>query len=153
MWDIECGLRPVSQTKKLTANMSLIMLIPKRLAMQIPKLESSTLLSCHCQLSSASSTVAARLVILEASALDPATAELEPSATSFPPATFPKLQLDSRELGSAAFDEGPASVLEVVTPDEDDTGSPSLLGIEGGAGEVDWPVSVAEGPVCGGARL
>ena len=49
----------------------------------------------------------------------PAIAELEPSP-SFPPVELPKLQLDSKELGSAAFDVEAAAGVDVAGSPEDE---------------------------------
>lgn len=90
---------------------ALSMLFPKRLAMQFKPIPFPY--EFYCPLSSASSTVAVRLVIFWPSELLPATAELEPSAT------LPKLQLDSSELGSACFDDEAAVGLGALgAPDE-----------------------------------
>jgi hypothetical protein len=64
---------------------------------------------CRGPLSSASSTVTVRRDTLDDSELLPATATLEPSLLS-----FPKLQLDASELGSAVFGDGPVGGFEAV---------------------------------------
>lgn len=81
---------------------------PKRLAMQytVHVLDRPTFLHStpHCSLSSPSSTVTLLRVAACPSELLAPTAELDPSASALSP-TLPKLQLDSRLLGSAAFGE------------------------------------------------
>lgn len=85
--------------------------LPRRIAHSSPlqnpnaTLCNAMFIYLYCSLSSASSTVTARLVTFCPSELLPATAELDPPA-SFRSGRSPKLQLDSSELGAAGLGDG-----------------------------------------------
>jgi hypothetical protein len=87
--------------------------------MRNAKLQKDARRYLYTSLSSASSTVAVLLVTLCDPELLPATAELEPSP-SFPPVELPKLQLDSKELGSAGFDVEAAMGLDIAGSSDDE---------------------------------
>jgi hypothetical protein len=74
--------------------------------------------------------VTVRRAALDDSELLDATAELEPSASALSGA-LPKLQLDSREVGSTGFGDEPAVVPKVV-------GAVVFDGPASASGRVDW---------------
>lgn len=100
--------------------------------------------SHHPYSSVASSTIAVRLVVAWLSVLLPATAVLDPSASLLP--KLPKLQLDSRELGSTVLLDGPAVTSDSVAVSAGGLGDEAVGAVEvdGAVGAEDGGVAVSE---------